>query len=752
MRKRTRDNDEDAAVAAPAPTTATTTTTTTPLKVTTFNVLADHLCKPGWFRHRRKAELDFAAARFPAIKRAIEAEDADVVCLQELQVVVGPPHTFGTMNHAALFDAALREAGYVGAIGARASATGSQLAQGGAPQTANGVFFKQARFDQLLVEACVPLLRAVAHECRGDKRLKQTFAGSDVRGTVATLAALGCRATGRVVVVATTHLPAPRGDDDVTSKLEQLIHARALLRVVSEFCGRVKQGVDLVVVAGDFNSLPGHPVLRLMESGRLGPNTVRFVSVEGGHRQIPFVTDTDEMVAEPLPLVMRSSVGTSGEAGPPSHFMESAMRRALGGREPAFTNHTPDFTGCLDYIMTASAPGVVVGVEATDPSESVLDHARFLPDPEQGHGSDHLPVTCRFLLSSVAASAAAAAAAATTATTFVLHPLPTDPHDAAGSTTGENAPYESFDFRMRRVTDTDTWNAFVASGIPALRAAGAFVMVAQGEHLGRTGALTLLSIKPVPRLLNDPESASLTANARRQAASTSPAVVIDVLALGGRTGVVFAPDSPFRALVESPDVVKLMHDCRIASDALWHQFRVSLSGVLDLQPWHQAWTKAPARRSSGPGGETPPSRTGSDGHVPFAPSVAKVLGLHLHRMDLATLQYDAPHKSDPNVWGRRPLPDVAWRYAAGVAHMLDLTSRRLHALGVPPDLMARVANRSRDMERVFREMDRPVELPRDKLLMFAEVDILSPAAQATTTSTTTTVTTTTTTSSSASEQ
>jgi exonuclease 3'-5' domain-containing protein 1 len=60
--------------------------------------------------------------------------------------------------------------------------------------------------------------------------------------------------------------------------------------------------------------------------------------------------------------------------------------------------------------------------------------------------------------------------------------------------------------------------------------------------------------------------------------------LFDVLALGGAaTFGTVELGTPLRALLESPDVIKVTFDCRADSDALFHQFQVRLTGVLDLQ-------------------------------------------------------------------------------------------------------------------------------------------------------------------------
>ena len=77
----------------------------------------------------------------------------------------------------------------------------------------------------------------------------------------------------------------------------------------------------------------------------------------------------------------------------------------------------------------------------------------------------------------------------------------------------------------------------------------------EGESLSRTGELVILSV-----------------------ATEHQTYLFNINKLGA--GVF---DKGLRDLLEDPKREKLMFDCRQDSDCLWHQFKVKLTNVLDLQ-------------------------------------------------------------------------------------------------------------------------------------------------------------------------
>ena len=107
----------------------------------------------------------------------------------------------------------------------------------------------------------------------------------------------------------------------------------------------------------------------------------------------------------------------------------------------------------------------------------------------------------------------------------------------------------------------------------------------EGVDLSREGPLTIITLKRVQ--MDAPTRAA-------------PAFVIDVQDIGGVRAL--GPGSRLRRLLESSMVTKLTFDCRTDSDALWHQFGVSLTNVLDLQVLEQGvriHRGAPAPRRNG---------------------------------------------------------------------------------------------------------------------------------------------------------
>ncbi|XP_021372172.1 piRNA biogenesis protein EXD1-like [Mizuhopecten yessoensis] len=77
----------------------------------------------------------------------------------------------------------------------------------------------------------------------------------------------------------------------------------------------------------------------------------------------------------------------------------------------------------------------------------------------------------------------------------------------------------------------------------------------EGVHLSRLGELTLLTI-----------------------ATKAEVFIFDIQKLGQA-----AFDNGLREVLEDNSIEKLMFDCRQDSDSLWHQFKVKIAGVLDIQ-------------------------------------------------------------------------------------------------------------------------------------------------------------------------
>ena len=97
--------------------------------------------------------------------------------------------------------------------------------------------------------------------------------------------------------------------------------------------------------------------------------------------------------------------------------------------------------------------------------------------------------------------------------------------------------------------------AGLENAIPELKRYTPLAVDCEGVSLSRKGALTIITV-----------------------ATEEKAYIFDVLKLGR---AVFS--SGLGEILEDKSRKKLMFDCREDSDALWHQFNVKLTGVLDLQ-------------------------------------------------------------------------------------------------------------------------------------------------------------------------
>ncbi|XP_019156701.1 PREDICTED: carbon catabolite repressor protein 4 homolog 4 isoform X2 [Ipomoea nil] len=156
------------------------------------------------------------------------------------------------------------------------------------------------------------------------------------------------------IIVANTHIYWDPEWIDV-----KLAQAKYLLRRLAEFKSRVSDQFGCspsVLVAGDFNSVPGDQVYQYIVSGTspLGPQ--------------PEISD--EM---PIPVC-------------------SVYAYTKG--EPPFTNCTPGFTGTLDYVLFSPSGDIkpVSCLELPGPESS--DVQGWLPN--YYHPSDHLPIGAEF--------------------------------------------------------------------------------------------------------------------------------------------------------------------------------------------------------------------------------------------------------------------------------------------------------------------------------------------------------------------
>lgn len=204
---------------------------------------------------------------------------------------------------------------------------------------------------------------------------------------------------------------------------------------------------------------------------------------------------------------------------------------------------------------------------------------------------------------------------------------------------------------------------------------------AEGVRLSRSGPLTLASF-----LVLD---------------ATAPvsAYLIDVQEIGAER--VFSTTSPsLRAILEDPKIRKVTYDCRTDSDALFHQFGVRLTGVLELQVLDQA-----VRIQQG--APLPLSPQYAVLNCSYLMAMAKMAERHLNKK-FSVDKLAKPHQDDPLVWGKRPLSEEAQYYAANDVYIIKELLAAMRKVDIDQNLMNGVAKHSARYESHFREVKEPI--------------------------------------------
>jgi CCR4-NOT transcription complex subunit 6 len=206
-----------------------------------------------------------------------------------------------------------------------------------------------------------------------------------VRDCVGVLALLRTKTDPRrTVLVANTHLFwDPTCADVKLSQAERL--CAEVAHFMREHEDKLSPGESVastpVIIAGDFNSVPGSEVHARMLRG-----IIPGVEDGGGvGRRL-----RSAYAAAAAAGVVRSDPGSktmmieTGETG--TEELKPAPTRPETG-EPAHTNVTPGFTDCIDYVFVSDG----VDVTAAEPLPAIEHLGEGLPN--ENHPSDHLPVT-----------------------------------------------------------------------------------------------------------------------------------------------------------------------------------------------------------------------------------------------------------------------------------------------------------------------------------------------------------------------
>ena len=156
----------------------------------------------------------------------------------------------------------------------------------------------------------------------------------------------------------------------------------------------------------------------------------------------------------------------------------------------------------------------------------------------------------------------------------------------------------------------------------------------EGVSLSRKGELTIITV-----------------------ATEEKVYIFDVIKLGQ---AVFS--SGLGEILEDKSRKKLMFDCRQDSDALWHQFNVKLTGVLDLQLLdiiHRRETTATRRFS-----KKYKRRSQRTDEVENINGFRRCIEKHVHDEDFIKMKDRGSRllKRDEEVWKKRPLPEDLIQY------------------------------------------------------------------------------------------
>jgi mRNA deadenylase 3'-5' endonuclease subunit Ccr4 len=398
-------------------------------RVLSFNVLAQALARTVMHPHVKKGTLA-AKKRLPQILAELQRHDADILCLQEVDMCKFLEENLRNSYELAIY---------------------SKKTSGKCDGSA--IFFNPDAF-----------------VCCATERIRFGVSLIDGIGVIALLESLQCdgvgglEKSGQRICVVTTHLYwKPRHDGIRMRQLE------ILLKAVDEFCIKYQEkcsdrnrtltktsSADVrlpVLITGDFNSLPGSLVYNSLQGAEV--SIPRAISPRGGKTR--YGKDLDSVLAgdEPTPGnfvnsghpekrgrrfhnplgLLRSSHESylelvSGESPPSvgsmrrvqvadgiqrlegwrgSHeladlvnynsstlFLGNRSFGSLGRDEPLFTTYSDNFSGCLDYIFYSPDSLRVASLLGLPKLERV---SRMTALPSADFPSDHLPLVVDFTFS-----------------------------------------------------------------------------------------------------------------------------------------------------------------------------------------------------------------------------------------------------------------------------------------------------------------------------------------------------------------
>ena len=333
------------------------------VKVASYNILSDSLCRPDQFTHCAAEDID-NVARLEKIKArlVLQMEAKKVICLQEVSRAwaseLAPLFEKYGYNH---MDG-LSGSGFSGYMGCT-------LAWPIEDYSCENISVK--RVADIVDWPRSQEKRAWTPERPPFDARKEALK----RHNCVVIARLQSRDTGRSFCVACYHMPCLFGTDEKCQTM--VLHASWLM----QYAQRWADGAPLIV-AGDFNIQPGDPTYNLIADGMLSADHPQYP------KPAPPEASEQEAAWTPGAEPMRSAYAVNHAA--------TSTAKAGGGSsprevEPEFTNYawTPwggtQFCETLDYIWLSPEWHVDDVVDL--PSRSELTVESF---PSQDEPSDHM--------------------------------------------------------------------------------------------------------------------------------------------------------------------------------------------------------------------------------------------------------------------------------------------------------------------------------------------------------------------------
>lgn len=145
-----------------------------------------------------------------------------------------------------------------------------------------------------------------------------------------------------------------------------------------------------------------------------------------------------------------------------------------------------------------------------------------------------------------------------------------------------------------------------------------------------------------------------------------------------------------KSLLEDPDVIKIVHDCRQDSDALYRALTppISLTSVFDTQVWSMKLSRTTGRDNL------------NNALTKFNCGVTNAA--RTSHSDMKSM-----YAADYAVWQRRPLTPALTRYASqDVCHLFNLREKILErVMAIMPGELDRIAAASNDAVDDFRSLE-----------------------------------------------